>query len=527
LIRDQLADAVMVALRTAEVDPLPDAVQLERPARREHGDWSSNVALATAKKAGRNPRELAGILAEALNADPPAHVESVEIAGPGFLNFRLRDSWLHEVLQDVVAAGDAGYATPNVGDGTRVLVEFVSANPTGRLLARAGYEVGREFYINDRGVQMQRFAASLTARKAGTDLPEEGYAGQYIIDWATEMPDDADPLEWGRSRALADHEEVLDAFGVHMDSWFSEREMVASGAIDATLADLAEHGATYEAEGATWLRSTDFGDDKDRVLVKGDGEYTYLLPDIAYHRDKLQRGWQLLVNVLGADHHGYVARMRAALQALGHPGDAFDPELTQMVKLMEDGKEVRLSKRTGDIIELREVIDDVGADSARLTYLLQGIDSPQTFDLDLVRSQAMENPVFYVQYANARIHSMVRTAAERGVERRPLAQVDLSVLVHERELDVLRSLAELPDVIESAARNRAPHQVATWVRELAGRFHGFYHDCRVLDPEPQRPGAEDSVSPELTQARLWLCESTQIGLAVGLDLLGVSAPESM
>jgi arginyl-tRNA synthetase len=198
-----------------------------------------------------------------------------------------------------------------------------------------------------------------------------------------------------------------------------------------------------------------------------------------------------------------------------------------MVKLMEDGKEVRLSKRTGDIIELREVIDDVGADSARLTYLLQGIDSPQTFDLDLVRSQAMENPVFYVQYANARIHSMVRTAAERGVERRPLAQVDLSVLVHERELDVLRSLAELPDVIESAARNRAPHQVATWVRELAGRFHGFYHDCRVLDPEPQRPGAEDSVSPELTQARLWLCESTQIGLAVGLDLLGVSAPESM
>jgi arginyl-tRNA synthetase len=535
LIREQLADAVMAALRTAEVDPLPTEVQLERPARREHGDWSSNVALATAKKAGRNPRELAGILAEQLNTSPPAHVESVEIAGPGFLNFRLRDSWLHEVLTDVVAAGEAGWATPDVGEGTRVLIEFVSANPTGplhaghgrgaaygdslgRVLARAGFDVGREFYINDRGVQMQKYAASLAARKAGDDLPEEGYAGQYIIDWAEDLPAGDDPLEWGRERALRDHREVLEAFGVHFDSWFSEREMVGSGAIEATLADLAEKGATYESEGATWLRSTDFGDDKDRVLVKSDGEYTYLLPDIAYHRDKLTRGWQLLVDVLGADHHGYVTRMSAALQLLGHPADAFDPELTQMVKLMEDGKEVRLSKRTGDIIELREVIDDVGADSARLTYLLQGIDSPQTFDLDLVRSQAMENPVFYVQYAHARIHSMVRTAAERGVERLPVEQVDLSVLVHERELDVLRSLAELPEIVEAAARNRSPHQIATWVRELAGRFHGFYHDCRILD---------DDVPPELAQARLWLIESARIGLAIGLDLLGVSAPEQM
>ena len=534
----------MSALRTAEVDPLPDEVHLERPARREHGDWSSNVALATGKKAGRNPRDLAATLAQSLNADPPAHVESVEIAGPGFLNFRLRHTWLHEVLSDVVDQGEAAYATPDVGRGERVLIEFVSANPTGplhaghgrgaaygdslgRVLARAGYEVGREFYINDRGTQMAKYAASLVARKQGEPLPEDGYAGASVHEWAAEMPDDVDPLDWGRERALRDHREVLASFGVQFDVWFSEREMVASGTIEATLDDLAEHGATYQSDGATWLRSTDFGDDKDRVLVKSDGEYTYLLPDIAYHRDKLQRGWQLLVDVLGADHHGYVARMRAALMALGHPPEAFDPELTQMVRLMEGGTEVRLSKRTGDIIELREVIEDVGADSARLTYLLQGIDSPQTFDLDLVRSQAMENPVFYVQYAHARIHSMVRTAASRGVQRQPIDQVELSVLVHERELDVLRSLAELPDVIESAARNRAPHQVATWVRELAGRFHGFYHDCRVLDPESVPTGADSTVSPELTQARLWLCESARIGLAIGLDLLGVSAPEEM
>jgi arginyl-tRNA synthetase len=535
LIRDTLAEAVLATLSTLEVDPLPDVVALERPARREHGDWSTNVALATAKKAGRNPRELAGQIAESLNADLPPHVASVEIAGPGFINFHLHESWLHELLAEVISQGEDGFARSGAGGGTKVLVEFVSANPTGpvhaghgrgaaygdslaRVLARAGYEVGREFYVNDRGSQMLKFAASLVARKEGKEPPEDGYQGQYIIDWAKEMPDDVDPLEWGRERALADQREVLAAFDVSFDSFFSEREMVESGAIEVTLADLAEHGATYEDDGATWLRSTDYGDDKDRVLVKSDGEYTYLLPDIAYHRDKLARGWQVLVNVLGADHHGYTARMSAALQALGHDKSVFDPELTQMVKLMEGGQEVRLSKRTGDIIELRDVIDEVGADSARLTYLLQAIDSPQTFDLDLVRTQAMENPVFYVQYANARIHSMVRTAAERGVERLPLADVDLSVLVHEREVELLRSLSELPDVVEGAAFHRAPHQVATWVRELAGRFHGFYHDCRVLD---------DDISPELTQARLWLIEGARTGLAIGLGLLGVTAPESM
>lgn len=535
MIRDTLADAVRGALATAEVDPLPETIELERPARREHGDWSTNVALVCAKRAGRNPRELAATLADALLSDPPPHVEAVEIAGPGFVNFRLRETWLHDVLTEVVTAGESGYATPDVGGGTRVLVEFVSANPTGplhaghgrgaahgdslaRLLERTGYEVGREFYVNDRGTQMLRFAESLEARKKGEAVPEDGYQGQYVVDWAAEMPDGADPLEWGRARALRDHREVLDRFGVVFDTWHSEREMVESGAILDTLDDLRRHDATYESDGATWLRSSAHGDDKDRVLVKSDGEYTYLLPDIAYHRDKLTRGWELLVDVWGADHHGYVSRMEAALEALGHDPEAFDVELTQLVKLVEAGEEVRLSKRTGDIVELRDVIDEVGADAARLTFLLQSIDSPQTFDLDLVRSQAMENPVFYVQYAHARIHSMARVAAERGVVRQPLAETDLSVLVHERELDVLRSLAELPEVVATAARHRAPHQVTSWVRELAGRFHGFYHDCRVLD---------DDVSADLAQARLWLVESALVGLAIGLDLLGVSAPESM
>jgi arginyl-tRNA synthetase len=534
LIRDQLADALRSALATLEVDPMPETIGIERPANREHGDWSSNVALATAKRAGRQPRELAGQLAEALNASLPAHVRSVEIAGPGFVNFRLFDTWLHDVLADVVDQGVDGYARPDLGDGRRVLVEFVSANPTGplhaghgrgaaygdslaRLLARCGYDVARECYLNDRGTQMGAYAASLAARKTGADLPENGYAGDYIVEWAAEMPDDADPLEWGEARAIEDHRQVLDAMGVRFDRWFSERSLVESGAMDATLGDLRARGAAFDDDGAVWLRSTDYGDDKDRVLVRSDGEPTYLLPDIAYHRDKLARGFAWLIDVWGADHHGYVPRMQAALQALGHP-DVLDVPIVQLVNLMKGGEPVRLSKRTGDIVELREVIDEVGPDAARLTFLLQSIDSPQTFDLDVVSSQAMDNPVFYVQMAYARIRSIKRRAAELGVDRRPLAQVDLDQLGLDRELDLLRALSALPDVLATACADRAPHRVTTWVRELAGAVHGFYHDCYVLG---------DGIDPELTQARLWLVEAAEIGLAIGLDLLGVGAPESM
>jgi len=533
-VRDTLTDAIRGALGVLGVDPIPEVVQLERPASTEHGDWSTNVALASAKAAGRNPRELGTELAAHLTAEPPPHVVDVEVAGPGFVNFRLADTWLHDVLTEVVEAGEVGYARHDTGAGTSVIVEFVSANPTGplhaghgrgacygdsmaRLYERCGYDVVREFYINDRGLQMQNFGASLAARAAGDDVPEDGYHGQYVVDWAKEMPVDVDPLEWGYERALAAHRAVLEDLSIHFDSWFSERSMIASGAIDATLADLRTAGAVYDEDGAIWLRSTDHGDDKDRVLVKGDGEPTYLMPDVAYHRDKFARA-DRLVNVFGADHHGYVARMHAAMALLGHDTAGLQIAITQLVALLRDGKEVRLSKRTGEMVELAEVVDEVGADAARFTYLLQSVDSPQTFDLDLVASQVNENPVFYVQYAHARIHQVVRRAGEVGVDWGRLADADLSLLSHPRELEVLRALHELPDTVDRACRERAPHQVTTWVRDLAASFHGFYHDCRVLG---------DGVDPALSVARLWLVESARIGLAVALDLLGVGAPTEM
>jgi arginyl-tRNA synthetase len=534
-IRETLEQGLAEALAAAGVEPPAAGITLERPARREHGDWSSNVALATAKAAGRNPRELATELADGLNASPPPHVAAVEIAGPGFVNFRLHDSWLHDVLTDVVAGGEGGYARPDLGRGQKVNVEFVSANPTGpvhaghgrgaaygdsvaRLLERTGHDVHREFYVNDRGVQMELFGASIAARKAGQAPPADGYQGAYIAEWAALMPDDADPLEWGYQHALADQRETLARMHVEFETWTSERALAETGAVEATLAELREKDLAYDADGAVWFRTTEFGDDKDRVLVKSDGSYTYLLPDIAYHRDKLNRGFELLIDVWGADHHGHVPRIQHGLRALGLDPERFEVPLVQMVNLVREGRPVKLSKRSGDLITLAEVLDEVGPDAARLTFLLQSVDTRLTFDFDVVASQAMENPVFYVQYAHARIHSIGKVAAERGVERVPLADADLSLLTHERELEVLRSLSELPDTVAAATVARAPHQISTWVRELAGAFHGFYHDCYVMG---------EGVSPELTQARLWLVEACRVGLTIGLDLLGVSAPESM
>jgi arginyl-tRNA synthetase len=533
-IRDDLAESLRRALREVGVEP-PEVVRLERPARREHGDWSSNVALASAKAAGRPPRDLAQTLADALNADPPRHLVRAEIAGPGFVNFQLDPGWLHDVLRDVVTTGTEGYARHDVGRGIRVNCEFVSANPTGPLhagggrwaaygdalanvLERCGFETHREYYLNDRGNQLDAFAASLEARKKGLPLPPDGYHGQYIIDWAAEMPDDADPKEWGYQRCQRDLHDVLARMGVEFDTWFSEREMDEQGGIAATLDELKDHGATYEADGAIWLRSTDYGDEKDRVLVKSNGDYTYVLPDVAYHRDKFERGFNLLIDVWGADHHGYVNRLKAGVIALGHDPAELEIVLGQFVTLMRGGEEVSMGKRSGELVELADVLDEVGPDATRLTFLLQSIDTRQSFDIEEVRAQSMENPVFYVQYAYARIASMSRVAAERGVERRPLDEADLSLLTHDRELDLLRTLEELPDVVLNACVERAPHKVATWVRKLAGDFHGFYHDCWVLG---------EGISPELTQARLWLVEASRIGLSIGLDLLGVHAPESM
>jgi arginyl-tRNA synthetase len=534
VVRDTLIDAVGAALEAEGVTP-PAAIPFERPAQREHGDWSTPIVLAVAKQSGRKPRDLADALVNRLNATPPEHVAAVEVAGPGFVNFRLHDAWLHDVLREVVAAGVDGYASHDVGGGTRVNVEFVSTNPTGpvhagggrwaaygdalcNVLARCGYDPHREFYLNDRGVQMQLFADSLAARKRGDEPPDGGYQGDYIREWAEEMPDDADPLEWGYERVKRDVRETLEDLGVHFDTWFSERSMIASGAIEATLDDLRARGVVFDADGAVWLRTTDYGDDKDRVLVKSDGEPTYVLPDIAYHRDKFARGFDLLIDVWGADHHGYVKRLKAGAQALGHDPGELEIVIGQMVKLVRDGAAVRLSRRAGDIVALSDLLDAVGPDVARLTFLLSSIETHQTVDLGLITSQSMENPVYYVQMAHARIAGIARVAAERAVARVPIAEADLSLLVHERELDVLRSLSELPDVVLVACNERAPHKVTTWVRDLAGRFHGFYHDCYVMG---------EGVSTELTQARLWLVEAARVGLAIGLQILGARAPESM
>jgi arginyl-tRNA synthetase len=534
VIRDSLESSLRGALTAIGVDP-PAAVQLERPARREHGDWSSNVALTSAKQAGRQPRQLATELVEQLTANPPAHVDRVDLAGPGFVNFHLRSSWLLDVLVEVVRAGEDGYARLDLGAGRRVDIEFVSANPTGPLhagggrwaaygdalaniLERCGYVVTREYYLNDRGTQMRLFGASLAAAKSGEPIPEDGYQGDYIKEWAAEMPDGADPTEWGYAFVRREIASTLSRMGVDFQVWFSEQSLVDDGLVDATLEDLRAHGSVYEADGATWLRTSAYGDDKDRVLVKSDGDPTYLLPDIAYHRDKFSRGNALLIDVWGADHHGYVSRLKAGVQALGHDPDELEIILGQLVNLERHGEPVRLSKRAGDLVLLDDLLDAVGPDVARLTFLLQSLDTRQTVDLDVITSQSMENPVFYVQMAHARIAGIARRAAEVGVDRAPLDEVDLGLLTHSRELEVLRTLSELPDVVATACTERAPHKVTTWVRELADRFHGFYHDCYVIG---------DEIPADLTQARLWLVESARVGLAIGLGLLGVSAPESM
>ncbi len=491
MVRDILQRSLVAALIEVGVHPPPyPTIQVAPTDRRDHGDWASNVALTMAKAAGRKPRDLADAIKDYLTANPPTYVTKVDVAGPGFLNLWLDDAWLHDVLRLVVLDGEKAYAAPDVGHGQRLNVEFVSANPTGplhvgagrwaaygdavcRLFERCGYHVHREYLLNDRGNQVDLFGKSIEARRDGTALPEGGYQGEYVADWAAEMPVDADPVQWGYERAVRDARDTLEAIGVHFDTWFSERSMVASGAIEAALNDLRAHGYVYEADGATWLRTTDLGLEKDEVLLKTGGEPTYLLSDIAYHRDKFERGSDHLIDIWGADHHGHINRLKAGMQALGHDPDDLEILLGQLVAVQRGGEIVRMGRRRGNFVELAEIVDEVGADVARLTFLLQSIDTRQVFDIDTVVRQSMDNPVYYVQYAHARIASIGRMAAERGVERRPLEDVDLGVLTHERELDLLRSLAELPDVVAEACRTRAPHKVTTWVRELAGRFHGF------------------------------------------------------
>ncbi len=544
-IRDQLAAAVSRALAIVsardglaiEVDP--GSVHLERPARREHGDWSTNIALVTAKQAGSSPRDLANSLVTELVANLPAHTVSVEIAGPGFINFRLDDGWLHDSLHELLTEGEESYARPDVGHGERVQVEFISANPTGpihvgngwwgsygdalaRVLARAGYQVSREYYVNDTGGQIRTLGESLLALRRGEPVPEGGYQGEYLAALASayDGPDEVtEGGRWAAEHILEDIRTTLASVGIIFDEWYSQAFIEESGAVDETIALLADKGLVFEQDGATWFRATALGDSRDRVLRKSNGDATYLAGDLAYHRDKfLVRGFDRVIDVFGADHHGQVASLMAGVEALGVAPGRLEVKLGQMVSLVDNGEAVKMGKRAGNAISLASLVADIGPDATRILSLMSSLDQATTFDLASVREQSVDNPVYYVQMASARIGGVGRKAAELGVTRLPLDQVDLGLLTHPRELELLRCLEELPEVVADAAVDRAPTKVTTWVRRLASCFHGFYHDCPILAEE---------VDPALTQARLWLVEATRIGLAIGLGLLGVSAPEAM
>ncbi len=537
VIREQLEAALRVALTEVGCSEPAGGVALEPPKHRDHGDWSTNVALQVGGKG--EGRVIAAKLVDWFEANRPAHVERVEVAGPGFLNFHLAPTWLHDVLRAVVAEGEA-YGSGRALADRRINLEFVSANPTGplhagggrwvavgdalaNLLAAQGAEVHREYYLNDAGNQLDTFGASLFARYEGREPPEDGYQGEYLVDMAArlraELGDrvsEEQAREWGYHDVVAQLERDLGRIGVHFDTWFSERTLHERGEVEKVLDDVRATGHVYENDGALWLRTTDFGDQRDRVLVKSDGVTTYLCNDLAYHRDKFARGWEHLIDIWGADHHGQVKSLQSGLEALGFPAGEPEVVLGQFVNVVRGGEVVRISKRAGAIVTLADILDEVDPDVCRLTFLLQSIDTAQTFDLDVVTKQSMDNPVYYVQYAHARAVSIGRIAQERGVARLGILDVNLGPLTHERELDLLRALATYPDDVAEASELRAPHRVATWVRDFASRFHGFYRDCRVIS---------DDVA--LTQARLWLAEASRVGLANALALLGVGAPDVM
>jgi arginyl-tRNA synthetase len=538
------------ALRLA--DGVPGTVVVERPKSKEHGDYATNVALQLAKKAGMPPRELAGLLAEEVRAADG--IASVDIAGPGFLNVRVEAGAQGALAAQVVAAG-AGYGGSDVLAGQQFNVEFISANPTGpihlghtrwavvgdaiaRVIEAAGASVTREFYINDRGNQMDKFGASIEAAALGLPVPEDGYHGDYIADLAkqivAENPHIVDLPEGERLAAfreagyklqLAEQQDQLDGFQTHFDVWYSERSLHDTGSgVDKVahgLEKLREQGHLFEADGALWMRTTDFGDDKDRVLVRSNGELTYFASDTAYYVDKRERGFDVCIYLLGADHHGYVGRLKAMAACVGDdPERNIEVLIGQLVKIMRSGEEVRLSKRAGAIVTLQELVEMIGVDALRYTLARYPADSPLTVDVEQVTRQASDNPVFYVQYAHARLSAILRNAADLGIGPAAGDAFDPALLSHEKEGDLLRALAEFPRVVAAAAQLREPHRVARYLEDTASAFHKFYDTCRVL------PMGDEEPAP-IHGARLLLVDATRTVIANGLRLLGVSAPERM
>jgi arginyl-tRNA synthetase len=550
---EQLSDVVRSAVATAVergvlAVAVPDEVVIERPKNPEHGDYATNIALRLAKGAGRPPREVADLLAAELRAVDG--IAGVDVAGPGFLNITLAKDALGQLAVRAVTAG-ASYGQTDTLAGQRLNLEFVSANPTGpvhiggtrwaavgdalgRLLTASGAEVSREYYFNDAGAQIDRFARSLMATAAGQPVPEDGYAGDYIRDIAARVVaaepgvldrSDDEQLAVFRTRGVElMWEEIrgsLADFGVVFDTYFSERTLHESGALEKAVARLREQGHVYEADGAVWLRTTDFADDKDRVLVKSDGEPTYFAADCAYYLDKRERGFDKVVIMLGADHTGYVGRYKALVAAMGDDPDAhLEILIGQLVNLVRDGEPVRMSKRAGTVVNLADLVESIGADAARYALARASIDQQIDLDLDLWSRKSNDNPVFYVQYAHARISSVLRNATDLGLSLGDAADVDVTQLGHERESDLLRAIGEFPRVLTGAAELRAPHRVARYLEELAGTYHRFYDSCRVL------PRGDEETTP-LTFARLWLCAATATVLRNGLTVLGVHAPERM
>ncbi|WP_113930576.1 arginine--tRNA ligase [Bacillus sp. P14.5] len=550
-VQDKLKSEIKAAVLKAGLateDQLPDVI-LETPKEKSHGDYSTNMAMQLARIAKKAPRMIADEIAANIDQGE-ASIEKIDIAGPGFINFFMKNEYLTELVANVLQAGDE-YGRSEAGKGERINVEFVSANPTGDLhlghargasvgdslcnvLDKAGYKVTREYYINDAGNQIHNLALSVEARyfqALGHDkaVPEDGYQGADIIgigkklaeefgDKYIESPEEERYKffrEYGLKYEMEKLKKDLEDFRVPFDVWYSETSLYENGKIDDALKALKDNNHVFEEGGATWFRSTELGDDKDRVLIKNDGTYTYLTPDISYHRDKFERGHDILINIWGADHHGYIPRMKAAIEALGYNRDQLEVEVIQLVHLFKNGEKMKMSKRTGKAVTMRDLVEEVGLDAVRYFFAMRSADTHMDFDLDLAVSQSNENPVYYAQYAHARICSILRQAEEQGISFEEGA--DYSLLKAEKTIELLKKLGDFPGIVADAAEKRTPHRIANYINELASTFHSFYNAEKVLDME----------NPELTKARLSLIKAVRITMKNALKLIGVSAPEKM
>ncbi|WP_406686049.1 arginine--tRNA ligase [Rossellomorea vietnamensis] len=546
-LKAEIKAAVLKAGLATE-DQIPDVI-LEIPKEKSHGDYSTNMAMQLARVAKKAPRMIADDIVANFDQSK-ASIEKMEIAGPGFINFYMNNEYLTDLIP-LILDQDQEYGQSDAGNGERVNVEFVSANPTGDLhlghargaavgdslcnvLEKAGYNVTREYYINDAGNQIHNLAISVEARyfqALGQDkaMPEDGYHGQDIIEIGKKLAEEFGSKyaevsdeerykffrEYGLKIEMAKLQKDLEMFRVPFNVWYSETSLYENGKIDAALKTLRDNGHVYEEDGATWFRSTELGDDKNRVLIKNDGTYTYLTPDISYHQDKFERGHDVLINIWGADHHGYIPRMKAAIEALGFDRDKLEVEVIQLVHLYKDGEKMKMSKRTGKAVTLRELVEEVGLDAVRYFFAMRSADTHMDFDLDLAVSQSNENPVYYAQYAHARICSILRQAEEQGLASED--KIDLKLIGTEKEVDLLKKLGEFPQMIADAAEKRTPHRVANYINDLASAFHSFYNANKVLDEENR----------ELTTARLALVKVVRVTLQNALALIGVAAPEKM